>query len=306
MTDTHLFSISEIERETGLARDTLRVWERRYGYPLPLRNELGERKYDGEQLNRLRLIKRLMDSGLQPGKLIPLDNRQLQQLMVSPGTFSSEVEEVLYILASGALHLLTPCLKELQRRHGLRNFLTDVVAPLNEAVGEAWFSGRIGVRDEHYYTEQLRRVLLPVSFPKEEFKETALRTLLTTLPGEPHGIGLLMVDCTLSQEGVEVFPLGVQTPLDEIVQGAVGNQCHIVGISCSEYMNRRTLAAQLVSLRKLLPENITLWVGGSGVRNMTLLDKHIRIFTGLYQLPEAVSAEISARVLRSRATSQHQ
>ena len=37
------WSIAEVERETGLGKDTLRVWERRYGFPVPQRDRLGER-----------------------------------------------------------------------------------------------------------------------------------------------------------------------------------------------------------------------------------------------------------------------
>ena len=31
-------TIADVERDTGLSKDTLRVWERRYGFPLPLRD----------------------------------------------------------------------------------------------------------------------------------------------------------------------------------------------------------------------------------------------------------------------------
>ena len=49
-------SISAVERDTGLSKDTLRVWERRYGFPNPVRDALGERLYPVEQVERLRLI----------------------------------------------------------------------------------------------------------------------------------------------------------------------------------------------------------------------------------------------------------
>ncbi|TXG94449.1 MAG: MerR family transcriptional regulator, partial [Rhodocyclaceae bacterium] len=64
------FSIAAVERDTGLAKDTLRVWERRYGFPTPARDANGERLYPSAQVERLRLIKRLMDQGFRPGKLV--------------------------------------------------------------------------------------------------------------------------------------------------------------------------------------------------------------------------------------------
>jgi hypothetical protein len=61
-------SISAVERDTGLSKDTLRIWERRYGFPMPDRDNLGERSYPFEQVERLRTIKRLLDAGHRPDK----------------------------------------------------------------------------------------------------------------------------------------------------------------------------------------------------------------------------------------------
>jgi len=43
------FAIGSVERDTGIGRDTLRVWERRYGFPSPERNNKGERVYTADQ-----------------------------------------------------------------------------------------------------------------------------------------------------------------------------------------------------------------------------------------------------------------
>ncbi len=46
MQDTETrFNISAVERETGLSKDVLRIWERRYGFPHPGRDENAERQY---------------------------------------------------------------------------------------------------------------------------------------------------------------------------------------------------------------------------------------------------------------------
>lgn len=287
-----LYSISDIERETGISRDTLRVWERRYGFPAPLRSQRNERLYNKEQLHRLRLFKQLLDSGMRPGKLVQLNDQQLRQLTSQPDAsspVSAGIDSLLEILTSGSRYALLAQLELLLQQHGLRDFLTDVVAPMNLLVGEAWFTGRIGIFDEHHYAEQVRRVLTTElnSLPPGTDK---LRVMLTTLPGEPHGIGLLMVACMLCLEGAQVMLIGVQTPLEEIVRGAVENRCTVVGISCSAHMGRRLIAAQLVKLRRLLPKDIIIWAGGSGVCSISFLQDTIRLFTDLRQIPEAIQA----------------
>ena len=46
------------------------MWERRYGFPKPGRDDNGERQYTVADVGKLRAIKRLMDVGMRPGKII--------------------------------------------------------------------------------------------------------------------------------------------------------------------------------------------------------------------------------------------
>ena len=74
------FTIAAVERDVGLSKDVLRVWERRYGFPVPNRDPNGERLYPAGQVLRLRLIKRLMDQGHRPGRLMTTSVEELEAL----------------------------------------------------------------------------------------------------------------------------------------------------------------------------------------------------------------------------------
>ena len=50
MTD---LSISDVVERTGVAEGTLRMWERRHGFPVPERLPSGHRRYDEEQVERV-------------------------------------------------------------------------------------------------------------------------------------------------------------------------------------------------------------------------------------------------------------
>ena len=47
------YNIAAVERDTGLSKDVLRMWERRYGFPTPERDGNGDRLYSAEQVERL-------------------------------------------------------------------------------------------------------------------------------------------------------------------------------------------------------------------------------------------------------------
>ena len=73
-------NISGVERETGLSKDVLRMWERRYGFPKPGRDDNGERQYTVADIGKLRAVKRLMDVGLRPGKIMTLSIDELNAM----------------------------------------------------------------------------------------------------------------------------------------------------------------------------------------------------------------------------------
>lgn len=288
------FSLTEMERETGISKDTLRVWEKRYGFPEPQRNQRGERSYSPEQLERLRLIKQLMDGGMRPGKLARLGLQQLRQMTRQArdtAELPDELQPLLEAVSRGPNQDLPVRLEALLQQRGLRDFLNGVLAPMNHAVGEAWFSGRIGILDEHYYSEQVRMVLTS-ALRNLPGKEGAPRALLTTMPGEQHSIGLQMAACMLALEGVEPLLLGVQTPLDEIARGATQGECSIVGVSCSEQMSRRTVATQLARLRNLLPGSVNLWAGGRGVNGIVAMPSGIQLFSSLDQISSVLQKSV--------------
>lgn len=263
--------IAAVERETGLSKDTLRVWERRYGFPRPTRDALGERVYPREQVERLRLLRRLVDLGYRPGKIIGLGVGQLQQLAVAasaaaePGGGVGDAPELrayLDLIRAHRVEELRGALSQAAVRLGLERFVMDVVAPLNRLVGDSWASGEVAIFEEHLYTESMQVVLRSAigGIPAASGRP---RILLTTLPREAHGLGLLMAEALMALEGARCASLGVQTPLEEIVKAAAAQQADILGLSFSPCQNPNRVLADLLEVRASLPPAVEIWAGGS-------------------------------------------
>jgi methylmalonyl-CoA mutase cobalamin-binding subunit len=94
------------------------------------------------------------------------------------------------------------------------------------------------------------------------------RVLLTTVPNEQHGLGLLMVEALLVPEGMQCIALGPQTPLDDIRKAAIAHRAHIVGLSFSAAFPLRLAGEALATLRRQLPPHVTLWAGGDTTRRL--------------------------------------
>jgi DNA-binding transcriptional MerR regulator len=267
-------SIAAVERDTGLSKDTLRVWERRYGFPTPERDPTGERAYRLEEVEKLRLVKRLLDAGHRPGRIVPLGLAQLQALSDSAAEGpvrvtdaplgADDVRAHLDLLRTHDAAALRSRLVRLLSRLGVARFVNEVIAPLNVAVGDAWLRGQLQVFEEHMYTEVAQVVLRQaIGAIPPVAADGRPRVLLTTFPGEPHGLGLLMAEAVLALEGCACLSLGTQTPLWDIVLAAAAQRADIVALGFTGVMNPNQIADGLAELRLKLPPGTRLWAGGS-------------------------------------------
>jgi methanogenic corrinoid protein MtbC1 len=259
----------------------LRVWERRYGFPQPVRDAAGDRLYPGDQVDRLKLISRLLDAGLRPGKVVGLDSAalsaQIAQLAPPPkatvavaarNAVAAErvpsLEALLDLVGTHDPQALRHALTHAQLCLGLVSFVTDVVAPLTTAVGEAWARGRFEVFEEHLFTEVITGVLRhAIASLVPAPSASGPRVLLTTLPQELHGLGLLMAEAVLTLEGCTCISLGTQTPTGDIVQAAQAHRADVVALSFTNVQNGMVVLANLRELRARLPPATEIWVGGS-------------------------------------------
>jgi MerR family transcriptional regulator, light-induced transcriptional regulator len=264
-------SIAAVERDTGLSKDTLRVWERRYGFPSPVRDAYGERAYPLEQIEKLRVIKRLLDNGHRPGRVVAMSIEQLQSigesLAAAPQRFTAtgdtDLREYMAAIKSHDVQGLRRQLGQAMMRLGVGSFVCDVVAPLNVMVGDAWMRGQIEVFEEHMYTESVNVVLRhAISTAPVASSVSTPRVLLTTFPQEPHGLGLLMAEVMLALEGSHCISLGTQTPIWDIVLAATAHKADIVALSFTASQNPNYVSNGLDELRSKLPAYIEIWAGG--------------------------------------------
>jgi methanogenic corrinoid protein MtbC1 len=224
-------------------------------------------------VEKLRLIKRLMDIGHRPGKIVPLQLSDLANIYASAnpvddtGLRSATRHQELLKLFLDLIrrHEVTQLREQLSQallRMSLANFVIDVIAPLTTAVGEAWARGQLAVHEEHLYTESVQVILRNAINTIPEIGNPP-RVLLTTVPQEQHGLGLLMVEAMLSLEGCRCVSLGVQTPIWDIAQAVKAHAADVVALSFSLAMNTNTVLESLTDLRAQLDGEVEIWVGGA-------------------------------------------
>jgi len=99
--------------------------------------------------------------------------------------------------------------------------------------------------------------------PADRHCSATPRVLLTTTPGEQHGLGLLMAECHFALESCVRFVLGTSTPVADIVLAARQLRIDVLALSFSAHASRRDVLENLRQLLDQLPAGTEVWVGGA-------------------------------------------
>jgi MerR family transcriptional regulator, light-induced transcriptional regulator len=252
---TRGLNIAALARRTGVAPDTLRKWEQRYGVLHPSRTAGGQRRYDEADVARVEWLQARLEEGWRIGEAAALLGE------AAPARSAEELRtSLLDAVAAVDTQAIGRLLDQAFSLGTLEEALTDVVHPVLQEVGEGWASQRLSVAQEHLVTAAVRaRLERLLADARGGVRGVAV---LACAPGERHELGLLMLAVLLRADGWQVAYLGADTPLRDTFDFAQVVGARIVAVSASTAERVGELAAELEHAP--LPRGMKLVVGGAG------------------------------------------
>jgi len=292
-----LWPMGAVTRRTGIGEHTLRAWERRFGFPLPVRLPSGHRRYTTEQVRRVLLIAEALRCGNRAGEVVPLPVERLEELLRQSGRVDEAsgelvpdwLERVLEAARSFDRETLVRELQHSAATLGLLRFLQERVEPVMVEVGRAWARGDLQIRHEHFISEVVDDTLRGL---RGSLGAAAggRPVVLAGLPGEPHRMGLQIAALVVAAAGRSEAILGVNTPVEEVVGAAVALDAAAVGLSVSQYGASAEAVAAVADIRRRLPARTRLWLGGAGARGLEGLPVNVQVVDTLERLERALRA----------------
>lgn len=292
-----MLSIGVVARQTGLDISTLRKWESRYGFPQPVRRDSGQRSYRTEDVTALQAARRRIAAGEQVGKVIrsltvpsfdgamPANANAITARLPKK---SSRVALALKLVVQQDFSALMRLLDQWRQQSSMLEFIQTLLTPLTIAVGDAWARGDLPIRVEHFYSTLVERLLFrEIESRSELTTQASPRLLLVTLAGEKHTLGVITIHALLAEAGIPCVRLSSDLPVSEIVALCHEQRFSAVGVSASVHYSRRLLRAQIELLRKDLPADVELWLGGGGIDRVSVLPAGSKTFNELSSLIEA-------------------
>jgi DNA-binding transcriptional MerR regulator/methanogenic corrinoid protein MtbC1 len=271
--------IGVVARRTGLKPDLIRAWERRYGAVAPGRTETRRRFYSDEDIERLLLLRRVVNTGRGISQVAGLSNEELGALIeaepapaarTGPAPAGDDLDEV-------AGSFLVRCLAAAQRLDAREleleldrasvlfsrtHLIERLLVPLMRRIGDLWHQGALRPIHEHMASSVVRSFL--GSMRSACHPEVSAPHLVVTTPSrQRHELGALLAAAIAAGEGWQVTYLGPDLPPEEAAAAALQKGARAVALSITYPPDDPTLIDDLRRLRRLLGTRTALIVGGS-------------------------------------------
>ena len=301
--------IHRVAKLTGLSKDVIRVWERRYDLIKPSRSSNRYREYSDEEVALLRFVKAQMEQGATIGSLAAEGRDSLVARMRVATPVSAEEQKPHERLLDDLMGSLDPLDKAgFERRLNgavavipFDEAVQRILLPLQRRIGELWHQDRLNVAVEHYVTKIVQQKLFSVmnQLPVNEFGP---RILIACPEGETHEIGAQAVAYIAATRGCHVYYLGPDLPSSNLVTFCEKIKPDLVLLSLTEVKEKTAALQQLKELEQLA----TRWsvaVGGQGARAIgdRLRDTRIELLDDLTELHSRLTILLSTRMLAARS-----
>ena len=262
--------IHRVAKLTGLSKDVIRVWERRYGLVKPSRSSNRYREYSDEEVALLRFVKAQMEQGATIGSLAAEGHDSLVARMRVATPVSAEEQKPHDRLLDDLIGSLDPLDKAgFERRLNgavavipFDEAVQRILLPLQRRIGELWHQGRLDTATEHYVTKIIQQKLFSVmnQLPVNEFGP---RVLIACPEGETHEIGAQAVAYIAATKGCHVYYLGPDLPSSDLATFCEKIKPDLVLLSLTEIKTEAAALQQIEELEKLAIR-WSVAVGGQG------------------------------------------
>jgi DNA-binding transcriptional MerR regulator len=267
------YRISTVADITGIPRNTLIAWERRYGLVAPERHANGYRSYSEANVAQLLRIKNALNAGLKISEAISLVNSQEPETRpeesknavdgISP--FQSFREDLLNALGE---YRGADAQKVLARSLTIpfRTRLHELYFPVLREAGNRWAAGTWSIAQEHYASGIIKAHMATLFINTTQPSLTAPHAVCTTLPHEEHEIGALALAIQLSMDGYRVSYLGGKLPAADLIGFCEKQKPVLVCLSCITLPSEEDFSEYLDKIAQVPAAGCRTVIGGECLR----------------------------------------
>ena len=284
-----MYFIQQVSDMTGLSKQVIRKWEERYNLVQPKRLENGYRIYSEVDINSLLSVKTLAGQGHAVKRAVELTKERSTILNTVPGAIHSiQHQEVLNDYVFQLLEKGTHCdelelnlvLQQAYHSFGLADFLTSVIVPFLNEVGNRWNRKEWSEYQEAVSSLVVRDFLVQIR-RNYQCREDAPLIVGACLPYERHEIPLHILLLQFMMKGWKTILVGASPApgsIESLVEKLKPAKVLLSATTTTPFENDPDLLKKLDQFAAN-NKHINFYLGGTGAldyaKNKTLQAIHI-------------------------------
>ncbi len=216
------YTISDLEKLTGIMAGTIRIWERRYRIIKPHRTDTNRRWYDSDDLKRILNISILYRKGIKISKIATFSGPEIEEkvklLTRESSDTETQIDSIIVAMSDLDEERVNDILMRSVINRGFEPTFTTVVFPFLRRVGIMWHTGSVDIGAEHFVSNIFRkRLISAIDTLTPPVNPDAKRFLMYLPENELHEMGLLFYTYIIRKRGHNVLYLGQSTPINGLV-----------------------------------------------------------------------------------------
>lgn len=227
-----MYTVKSAAQLVGISSSTLRAWERRYAVTEPKRTAAGYRIYSEADVELLRRMAELVESGQTPS-LAAEQVLQASEIRAEPDHGATAIggqlgNTLVNSAVDGDSEAITAALDKAFARSSYEAVIDDELMPALAALGDGWACGVVSVAAEHLAANAVLHRLAG-TYAAAASRTGGPRVLIGAPAGTHHELGLLAFATAARRRGLTTDYLGANVPTEDWIKAiAIADAAAIV------------------------------------------------------------------------------
>ena len=281
-----LYSISDLEKLSGIKAHTIRIWEQRYSILEPKRTASNIRYYEDKDLKNLLNVVYLRKNGFKISKIAEMSDEDLAQALAEATSsgVSQNVQIETLTLAMMEMdeqkfnNIIDVTIKQL----GFEKTMLGVIYPFLEKLSMLWLTGSVAHVQETFISNLIRQKLISATNEVPLTTDKKAKKIVLYLPeGERQELSLQLLHYLLKKRNFKVTYLGGDITLTDVSDAVSILKPDYIFTMITETYVGDSVNSYVLQMRMLFPEVHLLLSGYQVVAQNVLNTEYITVLRSL-------------------------
>lgn len=289
-----VYSISDLEKLSGIKAHTIRIWEQRYAIIQPQRTKTNIRYYQDQDLKLLLNIALLNKNGIKISKIAKMSEQEISEKVSAISEVNFEYGTQLDALTISMIEMdefkFDRIISTNIQQLGFERTMLEIIYPFLDKLSVLWLTGSISPVQENFMSYLIRQKLIVAinELPLTQSNQT--KKFILYLPeGERQELSLLFMTYLLKSRKHHVIYLGQEISISDLADACKIRNPDFLFTMVTETFAKEPVQKYIESLAESFPDCHILLSGYQVVAQEVFPPENVSILKSLSQTLEFLS-----------------